>query len=155
MDFKNVLVLRSHNDQEEFKKRAASAKKIVVLGAGFIGSESASALKLKYKDELELHMVSIDQVPLQKQFGLEVGKMFAAEHEKNGVKLHMGHKVTEIKGEGENATSVILDDGTEIEADLILVGAGVLPATKFLEGSGIQVDQWGGIICDPFLQTSV
>ncbi len=77
--------------------------------------------------------------------------MFAAEHEKNGVKLHMSRRVTEIKGNNGVATSVVLDDGTEIEGDLILMGAGVLPATKFLEGSGIKVDQWGGILCDPFL----
>lgn len=81
--------------------------------------------------------------------------MFYAEHEKNGVKMHLGRKFTEIKGSGDQAQSVVLDDGTEIEADLILVGTGVLPATKFLEGSGIKLDQWGGVLCDPFLQTSV
>ena len=66
--------------------------------------------------------------------------MFAAEHEKNGVKIHSNRKVVEIKGDGNIANSVVLDDGTEIGADLILVGAGVLPATKFLEGSGIKTD---------------
>lgn len=111
-------------------------------------------MKLKYKDELEVHMISIEDVPLQRQFGKEVGSMFLNEHQKNGVQCHMGRKVVEIKGSGDEAKSVVLDDGTEIPADLVLVGAGVLPATKFLEGSGIEVDKWGGIICDPFLQTS-
>jgi apoptosis-inducing factor 3 len=154
MDFANVMVLRSHNDQEEIKRRCETAKCVVILGSGFIGSESASALKLKYKDELSVSLVGLEQVPLQRQFGVEVGKMLISEHEKNGVKLHMGRKVTEIRGADGNATSVILDDGTELAADLVLVGAGVLPATKFLQGSGIEVDQWGGVICDPFLQTS-
>jgi NAD(P)H-nitrite reductase large subunit len=45
--------------------------------------------------------------------------------------------VSEIKGDGKNAHTVVLDDGTELKTDLVLVGAGVLPATKFLEGSGI------------------
>ena len=49
----------------------------------------------------------------------------------------------------------MLDDGTKIPADLLLLGAGVFPSTKFLEGSDIQRDNWGGIICDPYLQSSV
>jgi NAD(P)H-nitrite reductase large subunit len=63
--------------------------------------------------------------------------MFLAEHEKNGVKMLMQKKLKEIRGEGDQAKTVVLEDGTEIEADLILVGTGVLPATKFLEGSGV------------------
>ena len=81
--------------------------------------------------------------------------MFAAEHEKNGVKLHMNRKVTEIRGEGKHATTVILDDGTELIADLVLVGAGVLPSTKFLNSSGINMDKQGAVVCDPYLQSSV
>ena len=53
----------------------------------------------------------------------------AAEHEKNGVKLHTKRTVKEIKGNGDKATSVVLDNGTEIEADLVLIGIGVAPAT--------------------------
>lgn len=154
-DYQNVFVLRSHQDQEDIKKLSeGGAKKVVILGAGFIGSESASALKLKYKDAMDVHMVSLDKVPYQKQFGLEVGAGLANEHEKNGVKLHMGRKLAEIKGDGHRATAVVLDDGTTIEADLILVGFGVLPATKFLEGSGIELDSMGAIVCNPYLQSS-
>ncbi len=61
----------------------------------------------------------------------------------------------EIKGDGKQAKSVELDDGTVLEADLIIVGAGVLPATKFLDGSGINLDKWGGVVCDPYLQSNV
>lgn len=63
--------------------------------------------------------------------------------------------MTEIKGSGNQAKSVVLDDGTELSSDLILVGAGVLPATKFLEGTGIKLDKMGAIVTDPFLQSSV
>ena len=149
-----MLVLRSHNDQEEIKRRSESAKNVVILGGGFIGSESASAFKLKFKDAMNVHMVSLESVPMQRQLGTEVAKMLLKEHIENGVKTHMDRKVVEIKGDGKNAHSVVLDDGTEIEADLVLVGAGAWPATKFLAGSGIALDKWGGIECDPFLQTS-
>ena len=66
--------------------------------------------------------------------------MFAAEHEKNGVKLHMNRSISEIKGDGKLARSVVLDDGTEIEADLVLIGTGVRPATSFIKSSGIALD---------------
>lgn len=58
--------------------------------------------------------------------------MFLSEHQNNGVKMHMGRKFTEIKGVDGKATAVVLDDGTEIETDLVLLAIGVLPATKFL-----------------------
>lgn len=67
----------------------------------------------------------------------------------------MSRKVVDIKGDGKIAHTVVLDDGTEIKADLLLLGAGVFPSTKFLQGSEIKMDNWGGILCDPFLQTSI
>jgi nitrite reductase (NADH) large subunit len=66
MDYKNVFVVRSHNDQEQIKKLAATAKKVVILGSGFIGSESASALKLQFKDAMEVSIVSMEAVPFQR-----------------------------------------------------------------------------------------
>lgn len=88
---------------------------------------------------------------MERVLGKEIGEYLSAEHEKNGVKLHKQRKVAEIRGEGNNAKTVVLDDGSLIEADLVLVGAGVLPATKFLLGSGVNLDKWGGVVCDPFL----
>jgi len=155
IDLDNVLVLRSNVDQEEIKKRSASAKSVVILGGGFIGSESASALKLQYKETQDVHMIYMENYPMERQLGPQVGEYLAKEHAKHGVRLYPQRKVSEIKGDGKNATSVVLDDGTEIKADLVLVGAGVLPATKFLEGSGIKLDQWGAVVCDPYLQSTV
>jgi NAD(P)H-nitrite reductase large subunit len=154
IEYSNVFELRSHNDQEAIKKMCANAKKVVILGSGFIGSESASALKLQYKDAMDVSIVSLTEFPFEKQFGKELGAMFLSEHLKNGVHMHMSRKVQSINGSNNQATSVLLDDGTVLDADLILVATGVLPATKFLEGSGIALDKYGGIVCDPFLQTS-
>jgi len=126
-----------------------------VLGGGFIGSESAASLKMKYKDAQDIHLIYMEEAPMVRQMGTEIGGYLAKLHNDNGVKLYKGRKVSEIKGSGNSASSVVLDDGTEIKADLILVGAGVLPATKFLEGTEIKRDKMGAIITDPFLQSSV
>ena len=71
-----------------------------------------------------------------------------------GVQMYMGRKVVEIEGDGERAQRVVLDDGRKIECEMVICAAGVMPATRFLQGSGVEMDQMGGLVCDPFLQTS-
>jgi NAD(P)H-nitrite reductase large subunit len=63
INHENVFVLRSHNDQEAIKAKCGTAKKVIILGCGFIGSESASALKLQYKDAIEVSIVSKEEFP--------------------------------------------------------------------------------------------
>lgn len=66
----------------------------------------------------------------------------------------MQKRVNLIKGENGEVVSVVLSDGTEIKADLVIVGAGIAPNTEFLKDSSIELDSQGGVVCDPFLQTS-
>lgn len=155
IDFDNVFALRTNLDQSAIKEKAKGAKKIAIIGGGFIGSEVASSLKMEFKENVEINLISADNGIMTKVFGQEIGQLLVSEHEKAGVKVHQNKKAVEIKGSNNTASTVVLNDGTEIEADLVIVGAGVLPATKFLDGSGIDVDQWGGVLVDPFLQTSV
>lgn len=62
----------------------------------------------------------------------------------------MGATLKEIKGD-KTVKSIVLGDGTEIEADMVIVGAGINPATGIAQGTDIQTDKFGGLICDPFL----
>ena len=80
--------------------------------------------------------------------------MIADFHTSNGVQLHMKKGVKEFKSTDGAVSSVVLSDGTEIKADMVLVSAGITPATKFVENSNISLDKVGGVVCDPFLQTS-
>jgi pyruvate/2-oxoglutarate dehydrogenase complex dihydrolipoamide dehydrogenase (E3) component len=70
-------VLRSNVEQEEIKRRSETAKNVVILGGGFIGSESASALKLKYKDQQNVHLVYMEKAPMERQLGAQVGEYIA------------------------------------------------------------------------------
>jgi NAD(P)H-nitrite reductase large subunit len=81
--------------------------------------------------------VYIDEKVLEKQLGKEIGTAIDNEHKANGVVLHPRRRLVEIKGSNGATSSVKLDDGTEIQADLVIIGVGVLPATKFLSGSGV------------------
>ena len=130
---------------------------IVVVGGGFISSETAASLAMKYSDKIDIHLVSSQVNPLEKIFGKEVGVMFTWKHKSMGVKLHMQNGVQEIvKNQYGNVTAVILKDGTKVDAQMVVIGHGISPATKFLTRteSGLKLDKEGALICDPFLQTS-
>lgn len=89
-DAKNVFYLRDAKDQENIKKKAQSVKDgIAILGSSFIGSEAAASLKMKYKDAFDVHMIGLEEYPVETVFGKEIGRMMAKQHSSNGVKLHM------------------------------------------------------------------
>jgi NADPH-dependent 2,4-dienoyl-CoA reductase/sulfur reductase-like enzyme len=75
IDLNNVYVLRNSQDQSIIKEKAANAKNIAIIGSSFIGSESASAIKMKYKDDVKVHIIGTEKYPLSKVLGEEIGKM--------------------------------------------------------------------------------
>jgi NAD(P)H-nitrite reductase large subunit len=94
IEHQNVMFLRSGKDQEAIKQRATSSKNIVIIGAGFIGSEAASSLKMHLKETANVHMIGGTSVPMEFQLGKEVGATIMGEHAKNGVVVHMSKQVT-------------------------------------------------------------
>jgi len=130
------------------------ARNIVILGGSFIGSECAAAIKSSLKDQVNVSMVYMEEVPFERALGKDIGAMMAHEHENNGVKLHAKQGLKAFKGRHGQVDKVVLSDGSEIDADLVIVGFGVRPATDFLKDSGIELRKDGGVVCDPFLQTS-
>jgi len=102
---------------------------------------------------MEVHVIDNNEFPFERALGKEIGKYVKSEHEKNGVILHMKNGVKEIKGANGKVTSILLNDLTEIAADMVIIGAGMSPATDFL-GSIVDKDSRGGIVCDHFLCSS-
>ena len=150
-----VFTIRNEEDQRIVREQAKFCKSVVVVGASFIGSESAAALKNKYKADLDVYLVAPEEFPLQRVLGDEVGKMMTNEHLKKGVRLTMQRGVKELKDDGNgNVKSVVLDTGDEIECQMVILGTGIRPNTKFLHDSGIQLAKDGGVVVDPFLSSS-
>lgn len=94
---------------------------------------------MKYKDEKEVHLIDLASSPLETVMGKEIGNMMAIEHTKNGVQLLMNKGIKEFKGTG-TVSSVSFNDGSELNADLVLLGVGVLPSTEFVKGSKVDLD---------------
>jgi NADPH-dependent 2,4-dienoyl-CoA reductase/sulfur reductase-like enzyme len=147
-----VHVLRTLDDAIAVRAALDAGARTVVVGAGFIGSEVASAAR---KRGLSCTVLEALPVPLVRSVGVDTGKVAAELHRSHGTDLRCGVGVTALEGSGR-VEKVILDDGTVIEADLVVVGIGVRPATGWLQSSGIALhERDGGILCDEYLRTSL
>jgi NADPH-dependent 2,4-dienoyl-CoA reductase/sulfur reductase-like enzyme len=148
-DLEGVRVLRSFDECMALRTHASSAKKAVVIGAGFIGCEVAASLRGLGVDVV---LVEPQPTPLASVLGEQIGGLVTRLHRDEGVDVRTGLGVAEIRGEG-HVDTVVLSDGAELAADLVVVGIGSRPATEWLEGSGIEVDN--GVICDEAGRTTV
>lgn len=144
-----VHVLRTIDDAVAIRTAIEAGARTVVIGAGFIGSEIASSAK---KVGSEVTVLEALPVPLVRAIGEQMGGTVARLHELNGTRLLCGVAVSAVEGDGK-VERVVLADGTIIEADLVVVGAGAVPNTAWLEGSGLSIDN--GIRCDEHLFTGV
>jgi apoptosis-inducing factor 3 len=140
-----VHYLRTLADSRRIKNSAANAKTAVVIGASFIGLETAASLRAL---NVDVHIVAPDERPLGKVFGNELADFVRALHEEHGVRFHLGRTVQEIRDD-----AVTLSDGSVLAADLIVAGIGVRPNTDLAEAAGISCDN--GILVDRYLETNV
>ena len=113
-----------------------------MVGAGFIGCEVAASLRGLGVDVV---LVEPQPSPLASVLGEQIGSLVARLHRAEGVDVRCGVGVAEVRGT-EKVEKVVLGDGTELDADLVVVGIGSHPATEWLDGTGIDVDN--GVVCD-------
>jgi apoptosis-inducing factor 3 len=143
-DLPHVHLLRSLADSRAIIAAAEQARHAVVVGASFIGMESAAALRAR---GLEVAVVAPDAVPFERTLGPALGLTLRAAHERNGVHFHLGRQVSEIAPAG-----VKLDDGTVLPAELVVVGIGVRPLTELAKEAGLGGDD--GVPVNQYLETS-
>lgn len=142
-DLAGVFVLRGLDDALALRAAIeAGPTRVVVVGAGFIGAEVAATARGL---GLEVSLIEALPQPLGRVLGAEMGTVCAAVHREHGVDLRVGVGVEAIEGDGR-VERVRLSDGTVIEADVVVVGIGVIPNTEWLEGSGLEIDN--GVVCD-------
>jgi NADPH-dependent 2,4-dienoyl-CoA reductase/sulfur reductase-like enzyme/nitrite reductase/ring-hydroxylating ferredoxin subunit len=143
-DLPHVFTLRTLADSRAIIARAASAKRAVLVGAGFIGLEVAASLRAR---GLEVHVVAPEDVPLGRVLGPALGGFVRKVHEDHGVTFRMGTTAKAI-----TADAVELASGERLAADLVVVGVGVRPEVALAERAGLKVDR--GIVVDGTLRTS-
>lgn len=140
--------LRTMDDSLALRPLLREGVSVLVVGAGWIGLEVASAAR---QDGAEVTVVEPAEVPLAKALGPELGERFAALHRAHGVDLRLGTGVEAVE-HGEGGTDVTLSDGSHLSPDLVVVGVGVQPDVELAEQAGLHVDD--GILVDATLRTS-
>lgn len=137
-----IFVLRTLDDCLAIRARLDRRPRVVVIGAGFIGSEVAATCRGRGLDVTVLEMLA---TPLERAVGPVVGDACGRLHRDHGVDLRCGVTVAGFEG-SERVERVRLVDGSTVDADVVVVGVGVVPETRWLEGSGLTLDD--GVVCD-------
>jgi 3-phenylpropionate/trans-cinnamate dioxygenase ferredoxin reductase component len=144
-----VYYLRNVEDSERIKIEFARAKRVVIIGAGWIGLETAAAARAA---GLDVTLLVSGDLPLQHVLGPEAAPIFDELHRSHGVDLRYRTTAVELTGRHGAATGVRLSDSTKIDADMIIVGVGVAPRTELAAEAGLKIDN--GIVVDEHLRTT-
>jgi 3-phenylpropionate/trans-cinnamate dioxygenase ferredoxin reductase subunit len=148
-DLDGVYYLRNVEDSERLKIEFGQAKRVVIIGAGWIGLETAAAARAA---GLNVTLLVSGDLPLQHVLGPEAAPIFDELHRSHGVDLRYRATAAALAGRQGTVTGVMLSDGKWIEADMIIVGVGVAPRTELAAAAGLKIDN--GIVVDEHLRTS-
>jgi 3-phenylpropionate/trans-cinnamate dioxygenase ferredoxin reductase component len=143
-----VLYLRELPDADRIRAALTSGSRVVVIGAGWIGLEVASAGR---HHGAEVTVLEVSALPLQRVLGDDVAKVFADLHREHDVDLRLGTGVERIRSV-ESGMVVVDTTGQEIEADTVIVGVGIRPALEIAEAAELAIDD--GVAVDASLRTS-
>ena len=148
-DLRGVVDLRTVANADDLRAAAADAERIVVIGAGWIGSEVGASLRML---DRRVVLIAPETAPLERVLGPEIGGVYRDLHREHGVELRLGTSIDRIAGSGR-VEAVETTAGERVAADLVVVGVGVQPRTELADAAGLAVGD--GIEVSATLETSV
>jgi len=145
----NVYVLRNAEEGNAIYE-ACKGKRVAIVGSSFIGVETAAAV---VGIASSVVVIGMEQVPFERVLGLEVGGMLQKLHESKGIKFQLNAVCEEFKIADNLVHTIVLKGGIEVPCDIVVIGAGVSPATGFIDGRAVKKHQDQSIIADQYLAT--
>lgn len=148
-DLDQVHELRSLADVERIRPQMVAGRSIVIVGAGYIGLEAAAVAR-----QMGLNVTVLEMAPrvLARVTSPVMSEFYEAEHRRQGVDIRTGTSLSKLEGKDGAVTTAVLGDGTKLDADLVLVGIGILPNEELARESGIACNN--GILVDRDARTS-
>jgi NADPH-dependent 2,4-dienoyl-CoA reductase/sulfur reductase-like enzyme len=138
---------------EALKAKSASAEHIVIIGGGFIGVEVAEQLA-KYSTKT-VSLVEMEEYCLYRAFSRDIAQQADAVLRQTRINLYTGNKVDKIIGDNKKVSSVLLADGTELPAELVIASIGYIPNVEIAREAGLSINNNGAIAVDRYMRTSV
>jgi len=148
-DSDGIRYLRTIEESDRLRETLREGVQVLVIGAGWIGLETAAAAR---EAGASATIVEMDSLPLRRVLGDELAAVFRDVHQAHGTTFHFGAGVREFGDSGGRVTHAVLTDGTEVPADLVIVGVGIQPNVELAQAAGLSVEN--GIVTDERLRTS-
>jgi 3-phenylpropionate/trans-cinnamate dioxygenase ferredoxin reductase component len=151
-DLEGIHYLRAFANSDAIREDVAKAERAVMIGGSYIGCEVAASLVAAFG--VECSIVMQEDVVLERHFGPEVGGFFQRMLEEHRISVHGGDELERFEGSGDRVGKVVTKAGLELEADCVVVGAGVVPDVMLARAAGLDLGDSGGVKCSSSLRTS-
>ncbi len=150
-ELEGIHYLRTLGNSDTIREQAAG-KRVVLIGGSYIASEVAASLTLLGS---ECTIVMIEPIALSRGFGEQAGRFFQGRLEEHGIVVHGSEELDRFEGAGGQVTTVVTKSGRSLEADAVVIGAGVAPDVMLARGAGLELGESGGVRADSKLRSSV
>jgi 3-phenylpropionate/trans-cinnamate dioxygenase ferredoxin reductase component len=147
-DLRNVFYLRSLDDSRNIRDKAATAKRVAIIGGGFIGMEVGSVLAQK---NIETTLIIREDRVWSRVFTLAMSNFFEHYYASRGVRLLKEENVVQLEGK-ERVNTVVLSSGNQVACDMVIAGVGAAPVTEVLAKTGLEIEN--GVVVNEYLETN-
>ena len=152
-DLEGIHYLRAFGNADAIRADAQEGSRAVLIGGSYIGCEVAASLVAGF--DCECAIVMQENVTLERPFDADIGRFFQSALEDHGVAVHGDDELERFEGDSGRVQRVITKGGLELECDLVVIGAGVMPDVMLARASGLELGDGGGVSCSSRLETSV
>jgi 3-phenylpropionate/trans-cinnamate dioxygenase ferredoxin reductase component len=152
-DLDGIHYLRAFANADAIRRDVSEAERVVTIGGSYIGSEVAASIASGLGTRCSI--VMMEEVVLERVYGTKVGRFFQGVLEDHGIEIHAGQEVERFEGSDGRVRKVVTKTGLEVDADCVVIGAGVVPDVMLARSAGLELGEAGGVKCSSGLETSV